>query len=74
MAREKNESKPVSGVTRRDFLRGGAAGAVTTGLLSGSVEAAGQLERARAETALQRWRASRRPLNCQRASGGKKLR
>ena len=43
MARDENKTKPGSGVSRRDVLRGGAAGAVTTGLLSGAVEAAGQL-------------------------------
>ena len=47
MARDENKTKPGSGVTRRDFLWGGAAGAVTTGLLSGgSVGAATQKETA----------------------------
>jgi xanthine dehydrogenase YagT iron-sulfur-binding subunit len=34
MATHKEPPKPGAGVTRRDFLRGGAAGALTTGLLS----------------------------------------
>ena len=44
---DKNEPRPTSGVSRRDFLRGSAAGAVSTGLLSGGlVGAATQTETA----------------------------
>lgn len=43
----KKEPRPTSGVSRRDFLRGSAAGAVSTGLLSGGlVGAATQTETA----------------------------
>jgi xanthine dehydrogenase YagT iron-sulfur-binding subunit len=40
MARDKKEAGPGGGVSRRDFLRGGAAGALTTGLLSGGLAGA----------------------------------
>ena len=37
---DKKETRPGSGVSRRDFLRGGAAGALGTGLLSGGLAGA----------------------------------
>jgi xanthine dehydrogenase YagT iron-sulfur-binding subunit len=37
MARDKDKSNPGSGMSRRDFIRGSTAGALSTGLLSGGL-------------------------------------